>query len=76
MGIWLELAELCFCWETANLIAIEIQKVFCRRKEMPFHTLKQLCMIKAGNKTKLLLPLQATVHLWKGTIFKRNDKFF
>lgn len=74
MGIWLELAKLCFCWE--SLSATEMKKVFCGRKEIPFCTLKQLCMRKVGNKNKLLLPLQATLHLWKDTIFKRNDKFF
>lgn len=52
MSIWLELAEHCFCWETANpcLSAIEMHNVFWRRKEIPFHTLKQLHMRKTDNK--------------------------
>lgn len=58
-GYLLELTELCFCRETANpcLGAVEMQKVFCGIKELSFHTLQLLCMRKASNKNKLLLPL-------------------
>lgn len=58
-GYLLELTELCFCRETANpcLGAVEMQKVFCGIKELSFHTLQLLCIRKASNKNKLLLPL-------------------